>query len=88
MLEDAFHTAMEMEIPIESNTFIEGNVMETGDHAVKWGVIYQINNVEKILSIRRDFREVILEKSKAHGIALATPFTRKTVWLSACKSCF
>lgn len=77
MFEEAFQLALDAEIPLEENTHIEVKVIETGDHAVTWGVLYHIKKVEKILNIRRDFRELILNTSKKHHIELATPLTHK-----------
>ncbi len=75
MFEDAFQRALDANIPMESNTHIEIKVIETGDHAVTWGVLYHIKNVDKILSIRRDFRELILKTSRKYSVDLATPIT-------------
>ncbi|MFL0810474.1 MAG: mechanosensitive ion channel family protein [Agarilytica sp.] len=77
MFEEAYHTAIDADIPIEENTHVETKVIETGDHAVTWGVLYHLKKVEKILSVRRDFREIILQTSKKHGIELSTPVTHK-----------
>ncbi len=75
MFEEAFHKAVEADIPLETNTHVEVKVIETGDHAVTWGALYHIKKVEKILNIRRDFRETILKTSREHQIELATPLT-------------
>lgn len=75
MFEEAYHAAIDADIPIEENTHVEAKVLETGDHAVTWGVLYHLKKVEKILSVRRDFRELILCTSKKHSIELATPIT-------------
>ncbi len=75
MFEAAYQQALTAEIPLEANTHIEIKVLNTGDHAVEWGVLYHIKKVERILNVRRDFREVILTTAKAHGISLATPIT-------------
>lgn len=75
MFEEAFKKALEAEVPLESNTPIEVKCLETGDHAICWGVLYHIKKVDRILAIRRDFREAILNTSIAHNISLATPFT-------------
>lgn len=75
MFEVAFQRALKEEVPLESNTHIEIKVLETGDHAVTWGVLYHIKRVDKILNVRRDFREIILETSHAFDISLATPIT-------------
>ncbi len=79
MLNEAFEKALQADIPLESNTPPEIKLLETGDHAICWGILYHIKKVDRILTIRRDFREVILNTSKAHGISLATPFTVEQV---------
>ncbi|MFL0805455.1 MAG: mechanosensitive ion channel family protein [Agarilytica sp.] len=75
MFEDAFQRALDADIPLEANTHVEVKVIETGDHAVTWGALYHIKKVEKILTIRRDFREMILSTSREYDIDLATPIT-------------
>lgn len=79
MFEDAFEIALAAGVPIESNTPVEVKVIETGDHAVTWGVIFHVKQVDKILNIRRDFREIILVASIEHNIDLATPFTHSAI---------
>ena len=74
MLNEAFEKALAAEIPLESNTPPEIKCLETGDHAITWGILYYIKQVDKILNIRRDFRALILQTSKQHNISLATPF--------------
>jgi len=75
MFQYAFEKALESGIQMESNTPMEVKVIDTGDHAVTWGVLYHIKKVERIVNIRRDFREIILITSKEKGIELSTPFT-------------
>lgn len=79
MFQEAFEKALSTGIPIESNTPVEIKVIETGDHAVTWGVLFHVKKVEKILNIRRDFREIILVTSKQHNIDLATPITHSAI---------
>lgn len=73
MLLAAFNAAVEKEVPLESNPEPEVKVLNTGDYAVEWGVIYHIKQVEHIIRIRRDLRESILEFSKNKNISLSTP---------------
>ena len=77
MLTDAFEQALEAKIPLESNTAPKIKVLDTGDHAVCWGILFHIKQVDQILNIRRDFREIILDASISAGISLATPITHQ-----------
>ena len=73
MLQNAFKEAIEKEVPLQSNPEPEIKVLDTGDYAVKWGALYHIKQVENIVSIRRDLREIILKYSKDYDISLSTP---------------
>jgi len=79
MLDDAYKEAIRNSVVTENGSDPEIKVLDTGDHAIKWGFIYHIKNVEQIISIRRDLRELILESSIKHGISLATPITHSQV---------
>ncbi len=64
----------------DSNTIdethpLEIRVLETGDHAVEWGIFYYIKEVSDIIAIRQRLYEEILETSREHGISLSTPHT-------------
>ncbi|MFT5082376.1 MAG: small-conductance mechanosensitive channel [Lentisphaeria bacterium] len=48
MLQTAFDTALTQGIAIESNTPAEIKVIETGDHAVTWGILFHVKKVDKI----------------------------------------
>jgi len=50
-------------------------VLDTGDHAVEWGVFYYLKNVSEIIAVRQRLYEEILEASHEHGISLSTPQT-------------
>ena len=75
MFQQAYDNAVANEIPLETNTKPEFKILETGDHAVTWGVLFYIKKVDQILNIRRGFREQILISSKQNNIDLSTPFT-------------
>ena len=79
MLKEAFEAVLAAEIPVESNSPAEFKVLDTGDHAVTWGLIFHVKKVEQILTIRRDIIETVLRTSKKHHIDLATPFTHSSV---------
>lgn len=76
MFNDAFAAARENHIAIEDP--IEGEeiaVADTGDHAIEWEVFYYTKEVRKLLGIRQQMREIILQTAQHHGISLATPTT-------------
>ena len=60
---------------IDDSHPLEIRVLETGDHAVEWGIFYYIKEVSGIVAIRQRFLEEILEASHRHGISLSTPQT-------------
>lgn len=70
MLKNTSQRDLDAGIPMKSNTYIE---IETGDQAVTWVVLTHINSVDKILSIRRDFREFFLKTSPKYSVELTTP---------------
>jgi len=75
MLIAAFDTAIAQEITMETNPIPAVKLLETGDHAIQWGIIFHIKHVENIVTIRQDFKAIILETAIAHEISLATPIT-------------
>ncbi len=76
MLQEAFETVAQAdESSIDNAHPLEIRVLETGDHAVEWGVFYYIKDVSEIVAIRQRLSEEILEASHRHGISLSTPKT-------------
>ena len=60
---------------IDDSHPLEIRVLETGDHAVEWGIFYYIKEVNGIIAVRQRLLEAILEASHRHGISLSTPKT-------------
>lgn len=75
MFEEAFAEACAQGVHLESQYPPEIKVMETGDHAVCWGILFYVKKIDQLLTTRRDFREIILRTSEKLDISLATPFT-------------
>lgn len=74
MLQDAFDSVADAaESSIDNAHPLEIRVIETGDHAVEWGVFYYIKDVSEIVAVRQQLSEEILESSHRHGISLSTP---------------
>jgi len=64
--------------PGEANAF-EIGVLDTGDHAIEWGVYYYTKNVKSLIKDRQTIRECILKTAKEFNISLATPITYVSV---------
>ncbi len=75
MLNDAYNNALESGIALEPNSSPLVKVLETGDHAVTWGLLFHVKKVDQLINIRRDLRELILAYSRECDISLATPLT-------------
>ena len=75
MLLATFDAGITQEIAMETNPIPVVKVLETGDHAVQWGIIFHIKHVENIVTIRQDFKAIILEAAITHDISLATRIT-------------
>ncbi len=75
-----FHTAFDKiceneSIAIDQTHPLEIRVLDTGDHAVEWGVFYYIKEIVQKVKSRQAFMEEILLASGTHDISLATPQT-------------
>jgi len=68
---------------IDNSHPLEIRVLETGDHAVEWGIFYYIKEVSGIVAVRQHFLEEILEASHKHSISLSTPQTHVVTNISA-----
>ncbi len=77
MFEQAFAAMVEQGVPLAEQFGYDVKVLNTGDHAVEWGFIYYVKDVEKLISIRRDAMEIILKTATAASISLATPLTHQ-----------
>lgn len=79
MFNQAFEDACAQGVPLEAQIPPEVKVLETGDHAVCWAILFYVKRVDQLVSIRRDFRELILIASEKMGVSLATPLTHYQV---------
>ena len=76
MFESAFKQAIEEGIKLEDDAEVQVKIMETGDHAITWGMLFLVKKVDQLINIRRHMREAVLNQSNKHGIPLATPITQ------------
>ena len=84
MFNNAFESvASDSSNMIDDSHPLEIRVLETGDHAVEWGIFYYIKEVNGIVATRQLFLEKILEASHEHGISLSTPQTHVVTNVSA-----
>lgn len=78
MLQTAFDAAAETpDITYQSQYPIDIRVIETGDHAVEWGVFYYIKNSADLLKTRHHLIETVLITAIDQHIALSTPITHQ-----------
>ena len=76
MLTKAWHIALEKEIiGLQSQHEVEFGIIETGDHAVEWGVYYYTKEVASLRRTRMALYQIFLETASAENISLATPMT-------------
>jgi len=75
LFNEAFEAIVADSNPVDDAHPLEIRVLETGDHAVEWGVFYYIKEVQDIIPVRQKFTETILNTSVGHGISLSTPKT-------------
>lgn len=84
---DLFNEAFEKIANDASNNIddshpLEIRVLDTGDHAVEWGIFYYIKDVSGIIAVRQRLLEEILDTSNKHGISLSTPQTHVVTTLN------
>lgn len=65
----------ECSVSIEFQYPLEIRVINTGDHAVEWGIYYYTKDVKNLIKIRQYFRELVLEASQEFEIDISTPVT-------------
>ena len=76
MLNEAFEkVASDSKNSIDDSHPLEIRVLETGDHAVEWGIFYYVKEVNGIIALRQKLFEEILDTSQLHNISLSTPQT-------------
>lgn len=59
----------------EADQGMEATLMEAGDHALKWGLIFYTKTPAKLIELRRRVIRIVQVLSVNHGISLATPLT-------------
>jgi small-conductance mechanosensitive channel len=77
MFKEAFNAAVAANVPFAHQHEFDVKIINVGDHAIEWAFLYHVKQVEKIVTIRRELREIILDSSINRGISLATPITHK-----------
>lgn len=76
MFQRACKNAIDEGVQLEANPEPKVKMLEAGDHAVCWGLLFHIKKVDQLIATRRELREHILKQSIADGIDLATPLTQ------------
>lgn len=63
----------------EERISFEVLVLDTGDHAIEWGVFYFTKDVRNLVKTRNMIRELILKSSLDKNIGLSTPMTHQLI---------
>ena len=75
MFDAAIAQATLSSVPLCAEPPAEVKVLDTGDHAIHWGLLYYIQEADRLLEIRRNLREIVLNSANERSISLATPLT-------------
>lgn len=70
---------IESDIDLSGEPLFEVGILETGDHAIEWGVYYYTKDVRSLIKLRQTMRECILKTAQEFNISLATPITHVDV---------
>lgn len=61
----------------EADQGMEATLMEAGDHALKWGLIFYTKTPAKLIELQRRIIRIVHVLSVKQGISLATPLTHE-----------
>ncbi len=75
LFEKVRDVAIQKELPFEGDHDLTLALLETGDHALKWGVIFHTKSPGKLIQLRRDINLIAQQESHKVGISLSTPLT-------------
>jgi len=67
-----------IDIEINGDGLFEVSILDTGDHAIEWGIYYYNKDVKSLIKVRHKIRECILNTATEFKISLATPITYST----------
>ncbi len=76
-LEDVWLKSTEQEAGLNANTKPKVVVVENGDHAVTWRLLYYVNNPYRMLDARNTVQTKALELSQQEQVGLNTPVTHQ-----------
>lgn len=71
----ACEQAQKESLTFEADQGMEAALLEAGDHALKWGLIFYTKTPSKLIELRRRVTRIVQVLSVQHGINLATPLT-------------
>lgn len=75
MFAEITEAAISDDVAFEHKFDTEFKLLATGDHALTWGYIYYVKQVDSLINTRREMRLIALEVATNNDIDLATPLT-------------
>lgn len=79
LFETVAEQAISRQLPFESDQGLTIVLLETGDHALKWGVIFYTKSPARLIELRRAINLIAQQESQKSGINLATPLTHTLI---------
>ncbi len=75
LFNDVATLATDQRIPFESDHGMKTVLLEAGDHALKWGLIFHTKSPARLIDLRRSINQLTQRLAQEAGINLATPLT-------------
>ncbi|HEY7773548.1 MAG TPA: mechanosensitive ion channel family protein [Marinagarivorans sp.] len=72
---DVANAAQEQELPFEAEHGMQAVLLETGDHALQWGLVFYTKSPARLLELQRAIKLNAQRLAQHRGISLATPLT-------------
>ncbi|MEC8973335.1 MAG: hypothetical protein VX509_05405, partial [Verrucomicrobiota bacterium] len=72
---DVWKTAYKLTAAINPDREGVIRLIENGDHAVTWRLLYNLTAEHEIINARNAVKQAAFELQKTHGVQLATPLT-------------
>lgn len=80
LFNDVALIATDQRIPYESDHGMKAVLLETGDHALKWGLIFHTKSPARLIDLRRTINQLTQRLAQEAGINLATPLTHDVAY--------
>ncbi|BCD99561.1 mechanosensitive ion channel family protein [Marinagarivorans cellulosilyticus] len=75
LFNDVAALATEQRLPYEADHGMKAVLLETGDHALKWGLVFHTKSPARLIDLRRSINQLTQHLALKADINLATPLT-------------